>query len=89
MESEGLVYHYTSRIQMPSAKWAEIVLQATCVDPELRPEEVQRNMAVQDSSLVIEFHAKSARTLRTAVTSLYDFVRVSLVAIKQFGSEES
>lgn len=77
---------YQARIEMPSAKHAEIVATAVNVDPELRPDEVSRTISVDGNAFVIDVAATDAKSLRTAVASLYDFIRVSLAAIAQFGS---
>lgn len=79
-------YTYQARIDMPSAKYAEIVATAISVDPELRPEEVSRTISVDGNAFVIDIAATDLKSLRTVVGSLYDFIRVSLAAIAQFGS---
>lgn len=78
-------YSYKACLQLPSQRFAEIVNAATAVDPELRPGEVERITYAEGSQFHIHVSAQSARSLRTAVTSFYDFVKVSLAALETFG----
>lgn len=75
---------YSATIEMPNAKCASLVATAVGVDPELRPDDVRRDLHADGSSLVIHVKAKDAKALRTSVTSLYDFIDVSLAALEQF-----
>lgn len=79
-------FKYKAQIEMLDAKQATIVARSVDVDPELRPEEVTRSIRVEGNAFVIEVAASDAKTLRTAVTSLYDFIRVSLLAVAEFDS---
>lgn len=79
-------YKYEARIEMPTPEQATIVTRAVSVDPELRPTEVSRVLRVDGSAIVIEMAATDAKSLRTAVTSIYDFIRVSLRAVAQFST---
>lgn len=75
---------YEARIEMPTAEQAIIVSKAVSVDPELRPEEVSRIIRAEGNSIVIDVAATDVKSLRTAVSSLYDFIRVSIRAVEQF-----
>lgn len=77
-------YKYRARLQLPSPRHAEIVAAAISVDPELRPDDVDRSVTADGAVFVIDVAARDPRMLRTAVGSLYDFVRVSLTALAQF-----
>lgn len=79
-------FQYHARIEMPSQKLANIVATSLNVDPELRPQQVERNIQVDGNAFVIQVSAKDPKSLRTSVSSLYDFIRVSLTAIEQFSS---
>ena len=83
-EGDDKQFKYEARIEMPSAELANIVATVINVDPELRPEEVARSLRVEGSAFVIDVAAKDPKSLRTAVGSLYDFIRVSMVAIAEF-----
>lgn len=72
---------YEARINLPHAWSATIVAEAVSVDPELRPDQVTRQLTVHDSAVLINVTAMDAKMLRTAVTSLYDFIRVSIHAL--------
>lgn len=70
-------YAYAATLPLPSVSDARIVAAAVSVDAELRPELVRRRVYAEGPCLRIEVHARDARSLRTSVVSLYDFVRVS------------
>lgn len=76
--------HYEANIQMPTPFLASVVAQAISVDPELRPADVTRKVFAQEHDLVISIHAKDPKSLRTSVTSLFDFIKVSLMAVAEF-----
>lgn len=77
-------FRYTARLPLPSARHAQIVAEAVSADPELRPELVRRTLHTDGCDLVLDLRATDARSLRTAVTSLYDFVRVSVTTLAAF-----
>lgn len=72
---------YEARISFPDRRHAEIVAEVISTDAELRPKQVDRRLTVKDAMLVIQVDAIDAKVLRTAVTSLYDFIRVSIEAL--------
>lgn len=78
-------FAYEARIEMPSKKYAEIVATAINVDPELRPDEVTRTIHVDGNAFIIDIAATDLKSLRTSVGSVYDFIRVSLAALAEFG----
>lgn len=69
---------YEGRICFPQRHQAEIVAEAVSTDAELRPELVDRHVYIDNSTLVIQVEATDVKVLRTAVTSFYDFIRVSI-----------
>lgn len=79
-------FKYEARIEMPSESYAEIVAKAINVDPELRPDEVSRIIHVDGNAFIIDIAATDLKSLRTSVSSVYDFIRVSLAALAEFGS---
>lgn len=76
--------HYSAKIDMPTAFAASVVAQAIAVDPELRPDCVKRHIYATGDVINIEVEAKDVKSLRTAVTSLYDFIKISIMAVAQF-----
>lgn len=72
------VCSYEARLPFPSARLATIVSVAVSVDAELRPEQVTRHLTVEQSTLVIRLSATDPKQLRTAISSLFDFIRVSV-----------
>ncbi len=85
MAEDEFPYAYNASVELPSPKMAEIVMKATAVDPELRPDEVQRELWVENVTFHMRFKAKTKRALRTSATSFYDFVKVSIAALEEFG----
>lgn len=79
-DNDGLCT-YEARLPFPTARLATIVCEAVNADPELRPEQVTRDMSVDHETLVIRLSATDVKHLRTAVTSLYDFVQVSITTL--------
>lgn len=79
--ADGFAYKYSSDIELPSASDARIVAAAVSTDGELRPEQVERTITTDGTKLQIRVRARDARSLRTSVVSLYDFVRVSVEAL--------
>jgi len=77
-------FSYVAHIQLQSITQANIVASAIGADPELRPEEVDRKIYVEEDMFVMHLSANDLKTLRTAVGSLYDFIRVSLLALAEF-----
>lgn len=77
-------HRYEAHIQMPNAFSASVVAQAVSVDPELRPHMATRDVKAEDDFIHINISATDVKTLRTVVTSLYDFIHVSLQATAQF-----
>lgn len=69
---------YVGHICFPHRREAEIVAEAVSADAELRQELVDRRLHIANSTLVIQIEATDVKVLRTAVTSLYDFIRVSI-----------
>ena len=79
-----MLQKYSATIKMPSEEYALIVCRAVSVDPELRPDEVDRSITAHGDVIHINVSSTNVKTLRTAVTSLYDFIRVSMKAVAQF-----
>lgn len=80
------IHKYEARIQMPNAFAAEVVAKAVSVDPELRPDQVNRTVSADGCFIVLKVDAKDVKSLRTAVTSIYDFLIVSVTAVAQFAA---
>lgn len=77
-------FTYRARIEMPTAHLANIVATSVNVDPELRPDQVSRHLQVDSNAFIIQLSATDPKSLRTAVSSIYDFIRVSVTAVAQF-----
>jgi EKC/KEOPS complex subunit PCC1/LAGE3 len=63
---------------------AKLVYDALVVDPELRPNDVERHMSVEDRTLRVQFHSKEARMLRAAVGTFCDLLGVALHTLEAF-----
>jgi tRNA threonylcarbamoyladenosine modification (KEOPS) complex Pcc1 subunit len=80
----GLAYSYVVEIDFrtgPHATWA---LQSLELDLELRPNLVQRQLAVTDRQFRATFHSRDAHVLRTAVNAFYDALRVAIEVLDRF-----
>lgn len=63
---------------------AQLVRDALSVDPELRPHDVQRTMALNGSSLTIKFKAQDIRMLRAATGTFMDLLGVATLTMETF-----
>lgn len=79
--------HYDASITFPFERYATIVARALSTDDELRPDHVRREIQVEGTVLRLRMDATDIRSLRTSVTSLYDFMRVSIEAVAMFSSD--
>jgi len=66
----------STEIEFRTSREAEIVVRAVCVDPELRPDLIRREIAYEGPRLVAKFQAKDIRSLRASISSFYNFVGV-------------
>lgn len=63
---------------------AQLVHDTLSVDPELRPHDVQRTMAIQNCTLTVTFHAQDVRMLRAATGTFMDLLGVATLTIETF-----
>jgi len=77
---------YTSDLVVSFAtpNHAQLVLDTLSVDPELRPHDVQRTMALDGCSLSITFKAKDIRMLRAATGTFMDLLGVATLTMETF-----
>lgn len=71
-------------VSFASTAEAELVENALSVDPELRPHEVQRAIALQGSDLTVTFQAQDIRTLRAATGTFMDLLGVATLTLGTF-----
>ncbi|KAL4444076.1 hypothetical protein ABPG75_011813 [Micractinium tetrahymenae] len=78
-------FTFTGRVAYATPEEAAMVRNALAVDPELRPEAVTRELAVEGSSLVLHFAAVDMRTLRAAVCTFCDLLGLASRTLEAFG----
>jgi tRNA threonylcarbamoyladenosine modification (KEOPS) complex Pcc1 subunit len=85
VEPEGeCPYLWEGRIEFDCAEHAGYVRQALAVDPELRPQEVARQLRTEGPVLVLTFRAKQMRMLRAAVGTFLDLVALAVRTLEAF-----
>lgn len=89
MADDKFPFVHNASVELPSNAFAEIVKTATGVDPELRSEEVQRELWVEGCTFHMRFRAKNERSLRTSANSFQEFVKVSIAALEEFGEKDA
>ncbi|KAK9804335.1 hypothetical protein WJX72_007910 [[Myrmecia] bisecta] len=83
--TQPLPFQLSGRIEYASARDAEMIRNTLAVDPELRPDQVKRELQVQGSALVMHFQATDARTLRAAVGTFCDLLGLATRTLEMFG----
>jgi EKC/KEOPS complex subunit PCC1/LAGE3 len=77
-------FTFSARIPYATVEHATMIRNALAVDPELRPEFVAREITVEDTTLVLNFAAFDARTLRAAVGTFCDLLRLATETLEAF-----
>jgi len=71
-------------VSFESPRHAKLVHATLDVDPELRPHEVERTMALQGNTLTIAFQANDVRMLRAATGTFMDLLGVATLTMESF-----
>ncbi len=82
--AEDKPFTFTARVPYTTAEHAIIIKNALSVDPELRPEFVSREITVKGSTVILSFEAVDARTLRAAVGTFCDLLRLASETLEAF-----
>ena len=83
-EADAFPYEWEGRIEFETSGHADLVNQALSVDPELRPDDVTRELKTEGTVLVIRFRAKQLRMLRAAVGTFLDLVALAVRTLEAF-----
>eukprot|EP00877_Chromochloris_zofingiensis_P002647 jgi/Chrzof1/12383/Cz06g32140.t1 len=78
-------YTFCGSVDFDSQEAADIVRRALEVDPELHPDQVSKELHVEDNKLIINFAATELRLLRAAVGTFYDMLALATRTVEQFG----
>jgi tRNA threonylcarbamoyladenosine modification (KEOPS) complex Pcc1 subunit len=78
--------NFESEIKLSFAEshHAELVHNALVVDPELRPNDVQRNISVDGCHIRVNFKASQIRNLRAATGAFMDLLGVAVDTLEVF-----
>ncbi|PRT53477.1 EKC/KEOPS complex subunit PCC1 [Wickerhamiella sorbophila] len=71
-------------IPFETSEQAKAVYNAIFPDSELKPDEITRKTTQEDRKLVVEFRAKSERSLRVGVNSFMDTLALSVECVDSF-----
>ncbi|ORX56250.1 transcription factor Pcc1 [Hesseltinella vesiculosa] len=71
-------HHLEIGIPFPSANLANVAKQVLSVDKELKSDQVQRTIHVEDSLLKVHFDSVSAKMLRVSANSFMEMVLMVL-----------
>jgi EKC/KEOPS complex subunit PCC1/LAGE3 len=77
-------FTFTARVPYTTTEHANIIKNALSVDPELRPEFVNREITVEGTTVILIFEAVDARTLRAAVGTFCDLLRLATETLEAF-----
>uniref|UniRef100_A0A6U1EEW5 Transcription factor Pcc1 n=1 Tax=Tetraselmis chuii TaxID=63592 RepID=A0A6U1EEW5_9CHLO len=83
---QAKAYQFCCEVTLSSHDWATMVRDALCVDPELRPTEVTRDIIVKGNTLYLTFSASEPRLLRSAVGPFTDLLGLAVRALESFGA---
>jgi tRNA threonylcarbamoyladenosine modification (KEOPS) complex Pcc1 subunit len=75
-------------ISFPSLRSAHVVYSAVSVDPELRPDRVQRSMTVKDNTLSLAFASSDFQHLRVSVASTMDAIMLATRTLAAFNDTQ-
>jgi len=74
----------TIRIPFEDQKSAEIVCNSLRVDPEPPRSNMTKEMRVEKTDLVVDFHCTEAKTMRVSVNSFFDLLNLVVQTVDQF-----
>jgi len=77
-------FTFSARVPYTTTEHATMIRNTLDVDPELRPEFVNRMITVEGTTLVFYFAAIDARTLRAAVGTFCDLLRLASETLETF-----
>ena len=77
-------FTFTARVPYTTTEHATIIKNALSVDPELRLEFVNREITVEGTTVILNFEAVDARTLRAAVGTFCDLLRLATETLEAF-----
>lgn len=75
---------YCVEIGFETSQHAAWVLRSLELDPELRPQLVQRELEVHQRLFRATFRGQDAHVLRTAINAFYDALRVAIQVLDRF-----
>ena len=78
------MFKFVTAVTFPAENQARMVFEALSVDPELRPDDVSRDMAVSECQLQVTFAAKEVRLLRAAVGTFCDLMSLAIRTLEAF-----
>jgi EKC/KEOPS complex subunit PCC1/LAGE3 len=73
-----------TEVTFDASREAEVVYEVLSVDPELRPNDVRRNMRLDGSTVTVEFAAREMRMLRASVGTFYDLLDLAVRTLEAF-----
>lgn len=82
--ADAFPFEWGGQITFESAQHASYICQALSVDPELRPQEVERELKAEGSIFMMRFRAKQPRMLRAAVGTFLDLVALAVRTLEAF-----
>jgi len=74
----------TIRIPFEDQKSAKIVWNSLRVDPEPPRSNMKKEMRIENTDLVVEFHCTEAKTMRVSVNSFFDLLNLVVQTMDQF-----
>eukprot|EP01026_Neomeris_dumetosa_P005665 TRINITY_DN1165_c0_g1_i1.p7 TRINITY_DN1165_c0_g1~~TRINITY_DN1165_c0_g1_i1.p7 ORF type:complete len:105 (-),score=4.89 TRINITY_DN1165_c0_g1_i1:1164-1451(-) len=81
-------YQFTSEIPFQSENAAEVVCDSLSVDPELRPQFVDKQLSRDGKILKVYFAATEIKMLRAAVGTFLDLLKLAIQTVEQFSLEQ-
>lgn len=87
--AEAFDFTWDGQIEFENAQHASYVCQVLSVDPELRPQEVERELTTNGAVFFMTFKAKQPRMLRAAVGTFLDLVALAIRTLEAFKGTEA
>ncbi|KAK9816059.1 hypothetical protein WJX74_000968 [Apatococcus lobatus] len=74
----------SAQVEFGSALQAKIICNTLAVDPELRPQQVTRELSVDGSNFIMKFSATDVKSLRAAVGTFCDLLGLAARTMEAF-----